>query len=153
MAGRIVWNLLVFWPTLCGLLTFKRVLAQRHGAGPFERPLRFVLWGLGVDTHAAILALLIYGVPAATQTGEHRLFEAAPLLLTLLDWLALAGCRPLWGSSATIHPRLFKGRTGSGLWVLLGPRVASPLPAGPSWSPASPLPEFALAVVWRYALR
>jgi hypothetical protein len=59
--------------------------------GPFERPLRFVLWGLGVDTHAAILALLIYGVPVATQTGEHRLFEAAPLLLTLLDWLALAG--------------------------------------------------------------
>lgn len=124
VVGSIVWNLVVFWPTLCVLLTFKRVLAQRHGAGPFERPLRFVLWGLGVDTHAAILALLIYGVPAATQTGEHRLFEAAPLLLTLLDWLALAGVAAVGAGLLGLARALRRLDRGS-LWGLRIPLWAA----------------------------
>jgi hypothetical protein len=91
VAVMISWNVLIFGATAFVLLTFRRLVAQNHHASQLDRWLAMSIWGLGIDTGAVVVSLLVFGVAAITQAENRTLWEVSPLIQVVLDWVALSG--------------------------------------------------------------
>jgi len=91
VAVMISWNVLIFGATAYVLLTFRRLVAQNHHASQLDRWLAMSIWGLGIDTGAVVVSLLVFGVAAITQAENRTLWEVSPLIQVVLDWVALSG--------------------------------------------------------------
>lgn len=91
VAIGIFWNVLIFGTTAFVLLTFRRLVVQNHDAHPLNKWLAMSIWGLGIDTGAVAVSLLVFGIAAITQAENRALWEARSLLQVVLDWFALSG--------------------------------------------------------------